>query len=598
MFVFSSCRLFASAHQRFDVPKTNYVHSHYPAEILQICKIFQGDLDLPRDLPIFRDAQLDVASVAKCFRESEVVLVEISSRKMAKKGDVFINLLNGVAVKNENTEAELVQLYQYLLKIGKKKVVFSTHYSSNDTEIVAREWLDNVVIKHIPPEMRLIPKEQYKGFSDDRIFVNDGKDFNHVTPTAIKLIGRRLLHLCSESPNWKISVGVIGVGVVGTAWSRVLEKFSFSVLKYDKYKPNVSNCTSIAEMATCDVVFLCLPTLYDADRKTYNTDSMMEVLEELSQLPEFDAEVVIKSTVTPTTTSTLQNTYPGLKFVHNPEFLTARRAYPDMLVQEHVVIGQAKFPPVLTTMLFKRMFPEAKVTHASSTCTEMLKIACNSFYAVKVQFFNELFQLCVRLDTNYDHLVEGMLRNNWINPMHTQVPGPDGNISYGGMCLIKDSNALNQFCISNKSPNLVLNASCDEQKMMRPNEDPVWPPKLGPLQVHICGENTEQREKLSKMLPFTITDSDFEADIVVKLHPEQKELFSLDTFYRLCLFKRTQLPCDPNVQYRPSVRKSPSQDCPLVNGFKVHLTQEPLHFVWFKRRPCWSESAPSVYGVV
>ncbi len=38
--------------------------------------------------------------------------------------------------------------------------------------------------------------------------------------------------------------------------------------------------------------------------------------------------------------------------------------------------------------------------------------------------------------------VDLMLKNNWINPMHTKVPGNDGQLSYGGKCFPKDTKAL------------------------------------------------------------------------------------------------------------------------------------------------------------
>ena len=38
-----------------------------------------------------------------------------------------------------------------------------------------------------------------------------------------------------------------------------------------------------------------------------------------------------------------------------------------------------------------------------------------------------------------------MIGNGNINPDHTSVPGPDGNISYGGYCFPKDTNALNEY---------------------------------------------------------------------------------------------------------------------------------------------------------
>ena len=60
-----------------------------------------------------------------------------------------------------------------------------------------------------------------------------------------------------------------------------------------------------------------------------------------------------------------------------------------------------------------------------------------------------------------------MLKNDTINPMHTNIPGPDNNISYGGMCFPKDTNALNSFMINNNIPNNVLDAVIKERNSMR-----------------------------------------------------------------------------------------------------------------------------------
>ena len=63
-----------------------------------------------------------------------------------------------------------------------------------------------------------------------------------------------------------------------------------------------------------------------------------------------------------------------------------------------------------------------------------------------------------------------MLKNNWINPMHTQVPGTDGQLSYGGMCFPKDTNALNQYMKRKNSPNAVLNATIEERNILRTDQ--------------------------------------------------------------------------------------------------------------------------------
>ena len=46
--------------------------------------------------------------------------------------------------------------------------------------------------------------------------------------------------------------------------------------------------------------------------------------------------------------------------------------------------------------------------------------------------------------------------------MHTIVPGPDGQISYGGLCFPKDTNALNMYMINEGTPNKVLDATIKE----------------------------------------------------------------------------------------------------------------------------------------
>ena len=60
-----------------------------------------------------------------------------------------------------------------------------------------------------------------------------------------------------------------------------------------------------------------------------------------------------------------------------------------------------------------------------------------------------------------------MLKNDWINPMHTVVPGTDGKLSYGGYCFPKDTNALLEFMKKNNSPSEVLEATISERNKMR-----------------------------------------------------------------------------------------------------------------------------------
>ncbi len=47
------------------------------------------------------------------------------------------------------------------------------------------------------------------------------------------------------------------------------------------------------------------------------------------------------------------------------------------------------------------------------------------------------------------------------------VPGPDGQLSYGGLCFPKDTNALLEFMKLQNTPSAVLEACIAERNLLR-----------------------------------------------------------------------------------------------------------------------------------
>jgi len=267
-----------------------------------------------------------------------------------------------------------------------------------------------------------------------------------------------------------MKIGIIGLGFVGGSMLKSFtEKNVTDVIGYDKYK----QIGSLEECLNCDVLFLALPTLYDDENQEYDKNPIYETCEILEK-NNFDGVVVIKSTVEPETTEKLAKSYK-LNFVHNPEFLTARTAYEDFHNQKHIVLGKAdscnenKYKSVVD--FYSTFYPYAEISLCSSTESESMKIFANCYYAVKIQFFNELHSLCQKTNSNYNTIKELMIKNGWINSMHTDVPGPDGKPSYGGLCFPKDTNALCKFMNDKNSPHLILDACIKERNMMREDHD-------------------------------------------------------------------------------------------------------------------------------
>jgi UDPglucose 6-dehydrogenase len=262
-------------------------------------------------------------------------------------------------------------------------------------------------------------------------------------------------------------IGIIGLGFVGSAIYKTLKhKEIENIICYDKFKNG-----GIGKLSDClntEMIFVCLPTLFDRSKNEYNMEAINENLKILNN-ENYDGLVIIKSTVTPGTCNSLSTLYQNLNICHNPEFLSAKTAYEDFLNQKHIIIGKSKNCKNLEKLLnfYKKYWPGVHISDCDSDESETVKIFCNSFYSVKIQFFNELYLLCQKDNINFNKVKNMMIGNGWINPMHTNVPGSDGKLSYGGACFPKDTKALLQHLVKNKIPNKVLEATVKERDEMR-----------------------------------------------------------------------------------------------------------------------------------
>lgn len=297
----------------------------------------------------------------------------------------------------------------------------------------------------------------------------------------------------------KHTIGIVGVGVVGSAMEKIFTNKNIFVKTYDKYKELKDkqefeeDTLSLAKLIDCNFIFLCLPTPFinNQDNKLlnseseyecgYNKNEIYQTIDQLNNL-NYNGLIIIKSTVEPGVTRKLQMEYSKLNIIHNPEFLTARTAAFDFDNQNHIVLGIPLFSSIDENTnyfnllnekvkeilrFYKYYFPNSDISICSSDESELMKMTCNAFYATKIQFFTEIKLFCDSINISYDKLRILMNKNGWINPMHTEIPGHDGKISFGGMCLPKDTNSLCVMMLKNNTSNLVISAVLEEHKKMR-----------------------------------------------------------------------------------------------------------------------------------
>lgn len=263
-----------------------------------------------------------------------------------------------------------------------------------------------------------------------------------------------------------MKIGIIGQGFVGNAVYQKLKLF-FEVFTYD-LDVNKSNSSLSDIKINCNIIFICLPTPMNPDGSC-DISIVESVVQEFSSVN--DVILVIKSTVPPGTTEYFNSKHKKLSVVFNPEFLTERNAVEDYENQSRIIIGGPR--PASTTLktVFNRVFPNAEVIKTGSKHAEMIKYFTNSFLATKVSFANEIYEICKKLELDYDKIIEYVTHDKRISKSHLSVPGPDGDLGFGGHCFPKDLSALIKLSNDLGTTNNVIKAVIKTNDKVRNNRD-------------------------------------------------------------------------------------------------------------------------------
>jgi len=264
-----------------------------------------------------------------------------------------------------------------------------------------------------------------------------------------------------------MKIGIIGQGFVGNA---VYQKFkkSFKVKTYDT--KGIIYCNG-NEQETLDneVVFICLPTPMNQDGSCH-TDIVEAAIKRVFEFG-VAKTVVIKSTIPPGTCAKWNKQFKSIDVVFNPEFLTEANAVQDFENQTRIILGGPRTSTTKLKTVFSKVFPKATIVKTDSTYAEMVKYVTNSFLATKVSFANEMYEICNGLDIDYDKVIEYACYDERLGKSHWSVPGPDGNLGYGGHCFPKDVKALIDLAHDlNVKPRMLTAVDCKNNEV-RENRD-------------------------------------------------------------------------------------------------------------------------------
>jgi UDPglucose 6-dehydrogenase len=245
------------------------------------------------------------------------------------------------------------------------------------------------------------------------------------------------------------SVGVIGVGVLGSVVSSYFEAKGHDVKVYDKFKA----LGSLDAVNAAEVVFICVPTPY-LDERGFDVSAVEDSIQALDGAK----TIVIRSTVPPGTTVSLQDRFPRHRLFFNPEFLREKTAQQDFLRPDRQIVGYCGDQQAEAARLLA-MLPRAPYEKTvPTTVAELIKMGTNAFLALKVIFGNQIYDVADALAVDYDDVRAGIAADPRIGASHLDV-FDSGYRGYGGKCLPKDTLGLIDLAESLGTPVDLLRAA-------------------------------------------------------------------------------------------------------------------------------------------
>jgi len=238
---------------------------------------------------------------------------------------------------------------------------------------------------------------------------------------------------------------VIGNGFVGKASASVrCEDIEVIIYDIDPDKCEPKNISLDESVIGTDIIFVCVPTPYDSKTNKCYLGIIETVINNLKKIDDkLLNKTVIRSTIPPDFCS-------KYSVAHMPEFLTEADPIGTYRSTNVWIIGMDEENSELKDNIQKLLSLSKKngkivsndIKFCNTVESGLIKLGRNTFLAMKVSYFNEMFDIANAYNINYETVRSGICADPRIGNSHSVVPGPDGFRGYGGTCFPKDLNNL------------------------------------------------------------------------------------------------------------------------------------------------------------
>ncbi len=234
-----------------------------------------------------------------------------------------------------------------------------------------------------------------------------------------------------------MKIGIIGWGAVGSAIGEGFKMLGHKVIRHD---PKFN--TSIDDVLETELVFVCVPTPA-GETGECDLSIVHETIDSLKHR-NYKGVIALKSTSVPGTTQSIIEKYNDKDICFVPEFLRERSALEDFVRNHDVLAVGCYTDRAWHKVCEAHLWLPKNSIRMTPTEAEILKYYSNTFNALRVVFANVMYEICDKLNSDYDKVLNTFLLRKTSSPDYLSC-GPDVR-GYGGMCLPKDTKAMADLC--------------------------------------------------------------------------------------------------------------------------------------------------------
>jgi UDPglucose 6-dehydrogenase len=277
------------------------------------------------------------------------------------------------------------------------------------------------------------------------------------------------------------SITICGLGYVGSAMASLCVKndIDFNVCDTQLKQGNFNHFYNILDTIKfvekkhdTHFIFICVPTPSDSDGNC-DVSIVESILLQIQKCITRETYIIIKSTLVPGSCVTFNTLYPDLNIILFPEFLTEKNYLSDVYNAPFALLGISDFlvdeKYHKVTDIIRKLYRHNEsidIIQKNYTECELFKYTLNNFLAVKVWYFNKIYDVSESLGIDYQNLKQLFELDPRMAGYGTRVPGDHGR-GFAGSCLLKEQRGLIKLLENLKIDNSVLKAISKENNTMR-----------------------------------------------------------------------------------------------------------------------------------